>query len=89
MRRFVCYVVAMRLHITLGEGLVRELDRRVGARRRSSFISRAVEQALEDERRWELIESSVGAITDGGHAWDLDAGQWVHDERRLDTRRVG
>jgi len=79
----------MRVHITLREGIVRELDRRVGARRRSAFIARAVEQALEDERRWELINASVGVIGDGGHAWDLDAGQWVHDERRLDTQRVG
>ncbi len=79
----------MRLHITLGEDLVRELDRRVGTRRRSSFISRAVTQALEDERRWELIASSLGTISDGEHAWDADAGRWVHDQRHADSRRVG
>ena len=79
----------MRLHITLRDELVRELDRRVGPRRRSSFITRAVEQALEDERRWELIESSLGSIVDGGHPWDGDAGTWVRSQRRLDEHRVG
>ena len=79
----------MRLHITLRDELVRELDRRVGPRRRSSFITRAVEQALDDERRWELIESSLGSIADDGHPWDGDAAAWVRSQRRLDERRVG
>jgi predicted transcriptional regulator len=79
----------MRLHITLEDELVRELDRRVGARRRSSFIAGAVAHALEDERRWELIESALGAIADGGHAWDDDPERWVHELRRGDERRVG
>jgi metal-responsive CopG/Arc/MetJ family transcriptional regulator len=42
----------MRVHITLGDEVVRELDRRVGARRRSAYIARAVERALDDDKRW-------------------------------------
>lgn len=79
----------MRLHITLHDDLVRELDRRVGARRRSAYIARAVERALDDDHRWELLESALGSIADGGHAWDEDAGEWVRDQRRADARRVG
>jgi hypothetical protein len=79
----------MRVHITLRDDLVRELDRRVGLRRRSSFIARAVEQALEDARRWELIESALGSIPDEGHEWDADPASWVQAQRRLDPRRVG
>ena len=85
----MCYVVAMRVHITLADELVRELDRRVGARRRSAYIAGAVERALEDDHRWELLESAVGAISDTGHEWDDDAGGWVHEQRRADKRRVG
>ncbi len=85
----VCTVVAMRLHITLGEQVVRELDRRVGPRRRSAYIASAVERALDDDRRWELIESAVGSIADGGHAWDDDPVGWVRAQRRADERRVG
>lgn len=79
----------MRVHITLAEELVRELDRRVGARRRSSFIANAVRHALDDEHRWELIEESLDSIADGGHDWDDDPAGWVRAQRRADDRRVG
>lgn len=79
----------MRLHITLSDDLVRDLDRRVGPRRRSGFIARAVGLALEDEARWELIESSLGSIPDDGHEWDADPAAWVRDSRRTDPGRIG
>lgn len=79
----------MRVHITLPDALVKDLDRRVGVRRRSSFVSHAVERALEDEHRWQLIESSLGAIADRGHEWDPDPAAWVRGQRRADAKRVG
>lgn len=78
----------MRVHITLDDGLVRELDRRVGTRRRSAYIARAVERALEDDHRWQQVESALGSVADGGHEWDEDAAAWVRDQRRADGRRV-
>jgi metal-responsive CopG/Arc/MetJ family transcriptional regulator len=81
--------VAIRAHITLPDDLVRELDQRVGARRRSSFIAAAVRQALDDERRWELIESAIGSISDTGHEWDADPAEWVRSQRRADPGRIG
>jgi predicted DNA-binding protein len=81
--------MAMRLHITLPERVVEALDARVGPRRRSAYITEAVEQALEDDRRWELIESAIGTIADDGHEWDADAGEWVRSQRLADRRRVG
>jgi hypothetical protein len=79
----------MRVHILLRDEIVRELDRRVGHRQRSAFISHAVERALDDERRWELIEASLGSIADEGHEWDDDPAAWVAAQRRADERRVG
>ncbi len=79
----------MRLHITLNDALVRELDRRVGPRRRSAFVAKAVESALEDERRWELVWSAAGRVVDEGHEWDDDPAAWVAAERRRDAARVG
>jgi hypothetical protein len=79
----------MRLHITLEEEVVRELDRRVGSRRRSAYIARAVERALDSDRRWESIESALGSIGDEGHEWDEDPARWVREQRRADYRRVG
>ncbi len=83
------YVVAMRVHISLDEGLVSELDRRVGRRRRSAFIAETVRRALDDERRWDEIEAALGAVPDEGHDWDEDPAAWVRLERRGDARRVG
>lgn len=79
----------MRVHITLPNEVVRALDRRVGPRRRSTYIAHAVEQALDDDRRWELIESAIGTIETNGHEWDADAAEWVRSQRRTDPRRIG
>lgn len=58
----------------------------MGARRRSSFIAEAVRRALDDEHRWESIESAIGSIPDSGHDWDHDVADWVHRQRHADPR---
>ncbi|HTA04905.1 MAG TPA: hypothetical protein VK774_00955 [Solirubrobacteraceae bacterium] len=78
----------MRLHITLDNDLVQRLDRRVGKRRRSVFISETVRQALEDEQRWEDIETGIGSLA-GEHEWDADPAAWVTEQRHADPSRVG
>jgi metal-responsive CopG/Arc/MetJ family transcriptional regulator len=79
----------MRLHISLRDEVVEELDRRAGLRGRSAYIARAVEAALDDDRRWDLIESAVGTLAATGHEWDDDPAEWVRAQRRADDRRVG
>jgi metal-responsive CopG/Arc/MetJ family transcriptional regulator len=79
----------MRVHITLAPELVERVDKRVGKRRRSGFITNAVARALEDQERWELIESAFGGIADTGHDWDADVAGWVHDQRRRRAADVG
>ncbi|CAN5907137.1 hypothetical protein BH23ACT2_BH23ACT2_15190 [soil metagenome] len=79
----------MRVHISLDDDLMAQLDRRVGARGRSRFIAAAVEHVLADEQRWEDIESGFGAIADGGHEWDDDPAGWVAAQRSGDAERLG
>jgi Arc/MetJ-type ribon-helix-helix transcriptional regulator len=79
----------MRLHISLDDKLVEELDERVGKRRRSTFISETLRRALDDERRWEDISAGLGALADSGHDWDADPAGWVRAQRRSDPARVG
>ena len=79
----------MRLHITLDDELVEALDRRLGPRERSAFIAAALQRALDDERRWEAIESAIGEVVATGHEWDPDPARWVRGQRRHDQRRVG
>jgi Arc/MetJ family transcription regulator len=78
----------MRLHITIDDDLVAELDQRAGIRRRSAFIAELIRRGLDDERRWDDIESALGSIPDEGHDWDGDPAEWVR-RQRADTRRVG
>jgi hypothetical protein len=87
--RAVCQAVAMRLHISMADELVAQLDRRVGRRRRSAFIAATVRQALDDERRWDQIEASIGALAGTEHEWDADPEAWVAAQRRGDERRIG
>jgi len=79
----------MRLHISLEDELVGQLDRRVGRRRRSSFIAATLQRALEDERRWEEIEAALAELPAEGHEWDADPAAWVRAQRRGDVSRVG
>jgi len=79
----------MRVHITIDDAVVDELDRRAGPRNRSAFIVELIRRGLDDERRWEDIEASLGAIADEGHDWDADPGEWVRQQRQSDSRRAG
>ena len=79
----------MRVHISLDEDVVEEVDEIAGERGRSSYIQEAVRERLERDRRWRKIWSAVGSISDEGHPWDPDVAKWVHDSRREDPRRVG
>lgn len=79
----------MRVHISLDDSLVAQLDQRVGVRRRSAFIAEIVRRALEDERRWDDIEAGLGALAGSEHEWDADPAGWVRAQRFGDPSRVG
>jgi metal-responsive CopG/Arc/MetJ family transcriptional regulator len=79
----------MRLHISLEDELVEQLDERVGRRRRSTFIADALRRALDDARRREDIEAGLGALAGEEHEWDADPAGWVAAQRLGDPRRVG
>lgn len=79
----------MRMHIELADPLVAMIDQISGPRGRSAFVRLAVERALENERRWRLIESAAGTIDSAGHEWDADPAAWVRSQRRADPERLG
>ena len=79
----------MRIHITLDDELVAELDRRAGSRGRSAFVAELIARGLEDERRWNEVGSALGSLPDTGHEWDDDPGEWVRRQRHGDARRSG
>lgn len=85
----MCYRRHMRVHITLSDALVAELDERAGSRRRSAYIAEMIRRTLDDERRWDDLEQSLGSLPDEGHDWDDDPAEWVRRQRRSDDRRAG
>lgn len=79
----------MRMHIEVDDDLVAKVDELGGPRGRSHFVRTAIEQAVEREIRWGLIEDAAGKIADEGHEWDEDPAEWVRQQRRGDVRRGG
>jgi hypothetical protein len=79
----------MRLHIALDDDLVEELDRRAGPRRRSTFVAELIRRGLDDEQRWDDIESALSGLGDTEHDWDDDVAGWVRAQRSTDSRRAG
>ena len=77
----------MRIHLTLDDDLVAELDRRRGTRQRSTYVAELIHRALEDER-WNDIEAALGSIPDRGHLWDESPADWVRSQRSADTCRA-
>lgn len=76
------------MHIIVEDELVAELDRRAGPRQRSAYVADLIRHGLENERRWDDIESAFGEIDDTGHEWDDDPAEWVR-QQRTDQRRSG
>jgi predicted transcriptional regulator len=76
----------MRMHITLDDDLVEELDSVVGSRGRSAFIRRAILHEIDSHRRWRAFDRAAGAAPDFATHLPED---WVRAGRRGDLRRVG
>jgi Arc/MetJ-type ribon-helix-helix transcriptional regulator len=79
---------AKRTHVVLAEQLVEDIDRLVGARRRSSFLAEAAEKELLRRRQIAALKSAAGAWKDADHP-ELKHGsaQWVHKMRQESERR--
>jgi Arc/MetJ-type ribon-helix-helix transcriptional regulator len=77
-----------RTHVVLAEELVEDIDRLVGARRRSSFLTEAAEKELMRRRQIEALRAAAGAWKDKDHP-ELKQGsaRWVHKIRQDAERR--
>jgi len=86
--KWALFMAAKRTHIVIPEQLVKEIDRLVGTRQRSSFLTQAAERELLRRRQFEAIESATGSWKDAKHP-ELRFGsvQWVKRLRRENERR--
>ena len=80
---------AKRTHVVLEERLVKDIDRLVGTRRRSSFLTEAAEEKLMRYRQIEALKAARGAWKDKDHP-ELKQGsaKWVRKMREESERRL-
>lgn len=78
-----------RTHIVIPEPLVTEIDRLVGKRGRSQFLTQAAEKELRRLQQIKALESAAGAWRDKDHP-ELRGGaaQWVRELRKQSDRRI-
>ena len=82
-------MVARRTHIVIPESLVSEIDRIVGKRGRSEFLTQAAEKELRRLQQIKALEGAAGAWKDRNHP-ELKNGvsRWVRELRKENERRL-
>lgn len=80
---------AKRTHVVLSEELVKDIDKLVGSRQRSSFLTQAAEKELMRLRQIEALKAAAGSWKDSDHP-ELKEGsaKWVHKLRQENERRL-
>jgi hypothetical protein len=78
-----------RTHIIIPEPVVSEIDRLVGKRGRSEFLTRAAEKELRRLQQVRALEGIAGAWKDRDHP-ELKSGaaSWVRELRKQNDRRL-
>jgi hypothetical protein len=78
-----------RTHIVIRELLVNEIDRLVGKRGRSEFLTQAAEKELRRLQQIKALEGAAGAWRDKDHP-ELKGGadRWVKELRKESERRL-
>lgn len=75
----------MRTHVIMSRALVAKIDRLVGARRRSRFISDAVARELAHRELVAAAEAAIGSGRGQDRPWGntpASIAAWVHDDRQ-------
>jgi Ribbon-helix-helix protein, copG family len=78
----VGYHVGMRMHISLDDDLVKQIDELTGPRGRSALIREAVEMEVDRRRRRAALERLVGSMPDFA-PWMTP--EWISQERERET----
>ena len=78
-----------RTHVVLSDQLVKDIDRLVGSRQRSSFLTQAAEKELMRLRQLKALDDVAGAWKDKDHPeLKRGAAKWVRKLRRENERRL-
>lgn len=81
----------MRTHIVVPEGLIQEVDRVAGKRRRSHFVEEAIREKLSRQALGTALASAAGVLKPGEYPeWDSpeQVSAWVKGGRQEDDARL-
>jgi metal-responsive CopG/Arc/MetJ family transcriptional regulator len=80
----------MRTHVILPTELVEEVDRLVGARRRSRFVEAAIRGLLKRERMAAALRQTAGSLKSDNPEWETPekVSEWVAEQRREDDEAL-
>jgi metal-responsive CopG/Arc/MetJ family transcriptional regulator len=76
----------VRTHVLLPKDVVEEIDRRVGPRRRSEFLTELAQKELRRRRLLEAFDRAAGSLVDveiPGWETSESAEEWVGELRRV------
>ncbi len=76
------YHMGMRMHISLDDDLVKQIDELTGPRGRSALIREAIEMEVDRRRRRAALERLVGSMPDFA-PWMTP--EWISQERERET----
>ena len=77
----------IRTHVVFPKELVEAVDRLVGRRKRSAFLTEAVTEKVERERLGRALERTAGFLAPGAHPeWETPerVSAWVRELRAVD-----
>ena len=78
-------------HLGMPQEVLEEVDRIVGKRKRSLFITEAAREKLERERFLKTLDETKGAWTDKNHPdlrTDMDVKKYVRKKRQSYRKRL-
>lgn len=80
----------MRTHLVIPPDLLEDVDRLVGSRRRSQFVTAAIEEKVQRVKLAAAARKAAGSLSDvpiPGWESSAEAAEWVGALRRADERR--
>ena len=80
----------MRTHVILPAELVEEVDRVVGARRRSRFVEEAIRSHLKRQNMARALRETAGSLRGQYPEWETPemVSEWVAERRREDDQHL-
>ncbi len=77
-----------RVHVVFSQDLIDEIDKLVGKRKRSAFMSEAARRKMISLRQLRALDQAIGAWKDEDHPeWQNGSSEWIRAMRQESESR--